>query len=176
MKLIILDRDGVINYDSAHYIKSPQEWLPIPGSLAAIGKLKQLGYQIAIATNQSGIGRGFYSEATLETIHKKMQDALAPYGGAIDLICYCPHHPDDGCNCRKPKPGMLQTITDHFKPTQEAVLFVGDSQSDITAALNFGCQPVLVRTGNGFETAGLLGTLQHIQVYENLLNFVDELA
>lgn len=187
MKLIILDRDGVINFDSEHYIKSPDEWLAIPGSLEAIGQLKQLGYIIAIATNQSGIARGLYSEETLAAIHDKMQMQLAEYGGKIDFIAYCPHHPDDKCNCRKPKLEMLKKIQHYFYDLlysqsinmldfkdhkQKDIYFVGDSYCDIEAAQAMQFVPVLVKTGNGRETVNKLKKHNGIAVYENLAAFV----
>src|SRR3990167_2710758 len=113
MKLVILDRDGVVNYDSEHYIKSPEEWIPIPGSLEAIATLNRKGYTVTIATNQSGIGRGFYNEMQLDAIHQKMQTILKVHQGRIDRVFYCPHFPTQACNCRKPAPGLLQEIASH---------------------------------------------------------------
>lgn len=147
MQLIILDRDGVINYDSEFYIKSPQEWLPIPGSLEAIARLNQAGYQVVVATNQSGVGRGLYDVATLNKIHEKMHTELARVHGKIDAIFYCPHTPDDHCSCRKPKPGLLYQIADHYQISLEGVPLVGDTLRDVEAAYTVGCQPVLVATG-----------------------------
>ncbi len=176
MKLIILDRDGVINYDSEHYIKTPEECLPIPGSLEAIGRLKQLGYTIAVATNQSGIARGLYSELMLQKINQKLQDCAANYQGKIDFFCYCPHHPNDNCNCRKPKIGMFERIQQHFNCSLDNCFFVGDSFSDIEVAKIVGCIPVLVKTGKGKMTLETLGKDNNILVYENLLDFVKHLC
>lgn len=152
-KLIILDRDGVINYDSDAYIKSPEEWIPIPGSLEAIAKLNQAGFKIAVATNQSGVGRGLLTETTLMAIHEKMEQALAKEGGHIDAIFYCPHTPDDQCSCRKPKPGLFYAIANHFNCSLANVPAIGDSLRDVEAALQAGCKPILVQTGKTIDEA-----------------------
>ncbi len=149
MKLIIIDRDGVINYDSDVYIKSPEEWLPIPGSLEAIAELNRAGYQVVVATNQSGIARGLYDLNMLEKIHKKIADELAKLGGRIDEIFFCPHHPDENCECRKPKPGLLYRIQKKYAVNLKDIFFIGDSIRDIQAAQTAGCKPILVLTGNG---------------------------
>ena len=178
LKLIILDRDGVINHDSDHYIKSVQEWQPIAGSIEAIALLKQAGYYVAIATNQSGIARGYYNLDTLQAMHTKMQALLAPYSSAIDYIAFCPHAPDDGCACRKPKAGMLLEIAQHFKADLSQVTLVGDTLSDQGAAQAAGTQFVLVKTGKGQR---VLAARKHtdkprnLQVYENLLDYVQSL-
>lgn len=155
-RLVILDRDGVINYDSIGYVKSPAEWQAIPGSLEAIGYLKKAGLSIAVATNQSGIGRGLYTEDILKKIHNKMTYQLSQLGVSIDFIAFCPHTAEDNCNCRKPKTGMLQQITHHLDIEPTASIFIGDSLKDIDAALAHGCHPILVQTGNGMNVAGLL--------------------
>jgi D-glycero-D-manno-heptose 1,7-bisphosphate phosphatase len=152
MKLVILDRDGVINHDSAAYIKSPEEWKPIPGSLEAIALLSQAGYRVLVATNQSGVGRGLFEMATLNAIHDKMHRALGLAGGRIDGIFYCPHSYDAGCNCRKPKPGMLEEIAHRFGVSLEGVPLIGDSLRDLQAAVAVGAQPILVLTGKGKKT------------------------
>ena len=152
MKLVILDRDGVINQDSPLFIKSPHEWLPIKGSLEAIALLNQLGYTVVVATNQSGIARKLFDENTLHAIHEKMHQAVKACGGCIDAIFYCPHGPNDSCDCRKPKPGLLQQIAKHYKLNLEQVVCVGDSYRDLEAALAAGATPVLVLTGNGRKT------------------------
>jgi D-glycero-D-manno-heptose 1,7-bisphosphate phosphatase len=152
MKLVILDRDGVINYDSAQFIKSPDEWKPIPGSLEAIALLNQSGYRVALATNQSGIGRGLFDMATLNAIHDKMHRALAQLGGRIDALFYCPHAADANCDCRKPKPGMIEEIGRRFAIDLTGVPSVGDSLRDLQAGIPFGVQPILVRTGKGETT------------------------
>jgi len=144
VKLIILDRDGVINYDSPNYIKTPEEWIPIPGSLEAIAQLCQAGFSIAVASNQSGIGRGYYTTATLEAIHQKMLDAAAAAGGKIEKIVYCPHIPSDNCTCRKPKTGLLKIIADYFHCDLNHVPFIGDQMSDVEAAIAAHAIPILV--------------------------------
>jgi D-glycero-D-manno-heptose 1,7-bisphosphate phosphatase len=152
MKLVILDRDGVINQDSANFIKSPNEWIALPGSLEAIALLNQSGYRVAVATNQSGIARGLFDMATLNAIHDKMHRALALLGGRIDAMFYCPHAADDNCHCRKPKTGMIEDIGRRFSVELNQVYGVGDSLRDLQAFADAGCKPVLVRSGKGEET------------------------
>jgi D-glycero-D-manno-heptose 1,7-bisphosphate phosphatase len=152
MKLVILDRDGVINKDSANFIKNPDEWIPIPGSLEAIALLNQHGFRVALATNQSGIARGLFDMVALNAIHDKMHRALAHVGGRIDALFYCPHIPDDNCNCRKPKPGMIEDIGRRFSVDLRHVPAVGDALRDLQTYNEAGCQPILVRTGKGEET------------------------
>lgn len=152
MKLLILDRDGVINEDSDAYIKSVQEWLPIAASIEAIAQLSKAGWTVAVATNQSGIARGYYDLATLDAMHERLRALVAEKGGEVGLIVYCPHGPDDGCSCRKPQPGMLQTIARHYQADLAGVWFVGDSMGDLEAATAVGAQPVLVKTGKGCRT------------------------
>ena len=177
MKLIILDRDGVINEDSDDYIKSPEEWVPIPGSLDAIARLNHAGYSVAIASNQSGIARGYFSLETLAEMSVKLNDILAPLGGRIDAMFFCPHGPKDGCDCRKPKPGMLTEIGNRFQTSLANVLFVGDNINDIKAARAAGAMPVLVKTGKGEQTAGLIAEndSMNIPVYENLADLVNSI-
>lgn len=153
MKLVILDRDGVINFDSAQFIKSPDEWKPIPGSLAAIARLNQAGYRVVVATNQSGIGRGLFDMDTLNAIHDKMLKALAQVGGRIDAIFFCPHTQADDCACRKPRPGMLKDIATRFNADLTGTPIVGDALRDLQAAVAVGAQPILVLTGKGQKTA-----------------------
>jgi D-glycero-D-manno-heptose 1,7-bisphosphate phosphatase len=150
--LIILDRDGVINYDSDEFIKSPDEWIPIPGSLEAIAHLNRAGYQVVVASNQSGLARGLFDLSTLDQIHKKMRDELAQVGGVIEAILFCPHGPDENCLCRKPKPGLLEEIAKRFHSDLAGVPAVGDSERDIEAAQTVGAWPILVRTGKGSQT------------------------
>lgn len=173
-KLIVLDRDGVINVDSADYIKSPEEWLPIEGSIEAIAKLKLAGFKVAIATNQSGIGRGYYNEATLDKMHDKMQGLLAAYKTRIDFIAYCPHKPDDNCNCRKPKAGLFDQIEQGLNVSLNGCIVVGDSLRDLQAGLIKGMTPVLVRTGKGQETQYKPDLPANTQVFNNLSDFVDD--
>jgi D-glycero-D-manno-heptose 1,7-bisphosphate phosphatase len=152
MKLVILDRDGVINYDSDLYIKSPDEWRPIPGSLEAIARLTQWGYRVVVATNQSGIGRGLFVMDKLNAIHDKMIKSVAQAGGRIDAVFFCPHTNADKCGCRKPKPGMLEEIAVRYNADLEGVPAVGDSLRDLEAAVAVGAQPMLVLTGKGKKT------------------------
>lgn len=152
MKLVILDRDGVINYDSEHYIKSPAEWKPLPGSLEAIAKLTQAGYKVVVATNQSGIGRGLFDMDTLNAIHNKMHQAVRDLGGRIDAVFYCPHPADSSCNCRKPRPGMFERIGGCFNVDLKGIPAVGDSLRDLVAAAAVGAAPMLVLTGKGEKT------------------------
>lgn len=156
-RLVILDRDGVINHDSDEFVKSADEWLPIDGSLDAIGRLVQAGFTVAVATNQSGIGRGLMTRSDLERIHDKMSRMVQEAGGAIDLIAYCPHHPDDGCDCRKPLPGLLQQVAGHYGAGLGGVPVIGDSLRDLEAAAAVSARPILVLTGNGVETEQELG-------------------
>jgi D-glycero-D-manno-heptose 1,7-bisphosphate phosphatase len=152
VKLIVLDRDGVINYDSTQYIKSPDEWRPIPGSLEAIARLNHAGFRVVVATNQSGIGRGLFDMATLNAIHEKMHKALALAGGRIDALFYCPHTADAQCECRKPRGGMLREIGLRYGVELTGVPCVGDSERDLKAAEAVGGQPMLVLTGKGERT------------------------
>ncbi|MDA8382862.1 MAG: D-glycero-beta-D-manno-heptose 1,7-bisphosphate 7-phosphatase [Betaproteobacteria bacterium] len=152
MRLVILDRDGVINFDSAKFIKSPDEWKPIPGSLEAIGRLNQAGFRVVVATNQSGVGRGLFDMATLNAIHDKMHKALAAHGGRIDALFYCPHAADSDCGCRKPKPGMYNEIASRYNMDLAGVPAIGDSLRDLEAADAVGAQPILVTTGKGEQT------------------------
>ncbi len=152
MKLVILDRDGVINYDSDQYIKSPDEWRPIPGSLEAIARLTQWGYRVVVATNQSGIGRGLFVMDTLNAIHDKMIRAAAQAGGRIDAVFFCPHTNADNCGCRKPKPGMFEEIAIRYNADLHGVPAIGDSLRDLQAAAAVGAQPMLVLTGKGKKT------------------------
>lgn len=171
--LFILDRDGVINQDSKDYIKSPEEWVPIPGSLHAIARLNQLGYQVVVATNQSGVGRGYYSLDTLRKIHQKMCDQLAEMGGRIDNIYFCPHKPDDGCHCRKPEPGMFEDILRDYGIQPSEAILIGDSLRDIQAAHAVSCRAVLVLTGNGLTVVSEGNIPDNVPVYENLSAVAD---
>jgi D-glycero-D-manno-heptose 1,7-bisphosphate phosphatase len=151
-RLIVLDRDGVINHDSDQFIKSPDEWRPIPGSLEAIARLNHAGYRVVVATNQSGVGRGLLDFSTLSAIHDKMHRALAHVGGRVDAIFYCPHTADSRCECRKPKAGMLREIGVRFNVDMAGVACVGDGLRDLQAAQSVGAQPMLVLTGKGEKT------------------------
>ena len=151
-KLIILDRDGVINFDSDQFSKSPDEWKPIPGSLEAIARLTQADYRVVVATNQSGIGRGLFDMPTLNAIHDKMHKACALLGGRIDAVFFCPHTNDANCGCRKPKSGMLEEIAMRYGANLKGVPAVGDSLRDLQAAARLEAQPILVLTGKGTKT------------------------
>ena len=177
MKLIILDRDGVINEDSDDYIKSPDEWIPIPGSLDAVARLNHAGYSVAIASNQSGIARGYFSLETLAAMSVKMNDMLTPLGGRIDAMFFCPHGPKDGCDCRKPRPGMLIETGNRFQTSLENVLFVGDNINDVKAAQAASAKPVLVKTGKGEQTASLIAenNSMKVPVYEDLADVVNSI-
>lgn len=168
MKLIILDRDGVINEDSDAYIKSPEEWVPIPGSLEAIARLNRAGWTVAVATNQSGVGRGLYDLATLERIHARMNAALAAAGGHVDALYYCPHTPEDHCACRKPLPGLLESIARHYGVSLAGVPAIGDSLRDLQAAAAVGARPILVRTGKGERTLTNPELASDITIYPDL--------
>lgn len=152
MPFVILDRDGVINHDSAEYIKSPEEWIAIPKSLEAIAQLNRAGFRVLVVTNQSGIARGYYDIATLDRIHEKFIHELAAVGGYVDEIFYCPHHPDEKCQCRKPQPGLFHQIEEKYPIDLSQTFFIGDSWSDMHVAKTTGCLPLLVLTGNGKKT------------------------
>jgi D-glycero-D-manno-heptose 1,7-bisphosphate phosphatase len=175
MKLIILDRDGVINFDSDQFIKSPEEWKPIPGSLEAIARLNQAGYRVAVATNQSGIGRGLFDMPTLNAIHDKMHKSLAQVGGRVDAIFFCPHTNDANCECRKPKSGMIEEIAARFGVSLKGVPAVGDSLRDLEAAGRLGAQPYLVLTGKGTKTQAKGGLPAGTLIYPDLASVVSSL-
>ena len=166
--LVILDRDGVINRDSDAFIKSPDEFITLPDSIEAIGKLCRAGFRVVIATNQSGVGRGLFSPEMLERIHAKLISEVKAVGGVIAGIFICPHKPEDNCDCRKPKPGLLQQIAESFSIDLHGVPVIGDSARDLDAAIAADAQPILVRTGNGRKTEETLVKDSEIPVYENL--------
>ncbi|MFN7751756.1 MAG: D-glycero-beta-D-manno-heptose 1,7-bisphosphate 7-phosphatase [Pseudomonadota bacterium] len=176
MKLVILDRDGVINHDSAQFIKSPEEWKPIPGSLEAIARLNQTGYQVVVATNQSGVGRGLLDMATLNAIHDLMHRRLAEVGGQVVAVFYCPHPADAGCSCRKPKAGLFEEIGRRFDVDLSGVPAIGDSLRDLQAAAAVGASPMLVLTGKGTKTRRDGGLPEGTQVYANLAEAVGALC
>ncbi len=176
MKLIILDRDGVINFDSDQFIKCPEEWKPIPGSLGAIARLNQAGYRVVLATNQSGIGRGLFDMATLNAIHDKMHKALAQVGGRIDALFFCPHAADSKCDCRKPKPGMFEEISKRFNMELDGVPAIGDSLRDLQAAVALGAQPILVRTGKGEKTLAAGNLPEGTRIFADLAEAVQHLT
>lgn len=174
-KLVILDRDGVINEDSDAYIKTPGEWVPVPGSIEAMARLTQAGYLVAIATNQSGLARGYFDEITLANIHNLMNDLVESAGGRIDALCYCPHHPDARCGCRKPLPGLLNAIEEALGVSVQGAWYVGDSQKDIDAARLKQCRPLLVRSGKGCGTEARLSDRdrREVCVFDHLAAAVD---
>ena len=174
-RLVILDRDGVINEDSDDYIKSPQEWIPIAGSLEAIARLNHAGVLVAVASNQSGIGRGLFDLDTLNAMHAKFQQALARVGGHVDGIFFCPHTPQDQCECRKPKPGLLHAISGRFGMPLDGIPFIGDSPSDVAAARAVDADPFLVRTGKGERTLTKNPDLAALPVFDDLAGAVDAL-
>lgn len=174
-RLVVLDRDGVVNRDSEAYIKSPDEWQPLPGSLEAIARLSAAGFDVVVASNQSGVGRGLFGEAELDAITAKMNAAIDAAGGRLAAVYYCPHHPDAGCDCRKPKPGLLERIARDFGVSLAGVPVVGDSQRDLDAARAVGARPILVLTGNGERTRAALGPSPEVEIYADLAAVADRL-
>lgn len=174
-KIIILDRDGVINEDSDDYVKSPEEWIPIKGSIEAIAKLSKNNYDVYIATNQSGIARGYYDIEILNKMHEKMRRLVTAEGGTIKEIKFCPHGPDDNCACRKPQNGMFKAISDSNNlKSLDGIYTVGDSQRDLVAGASLGCKTILVKTGKGTRTLKDKKELpEGTQVFEDLSSFVD---
>src|SRR3989338_4932304 len=171
--LIILDRDGVINFDSDNYIKSPDEWIPIPGSIEAIALLTKAKYKMVIATNQAGVNRGKFSLETLQKIHQKMLTTIESSGGKIEKIYFCPHHPDENCDCRKPQPGMFYQIQRDFKIKSDDMIYVGDSLKDYEVAQKIGCTFFLVRTSNGIKKEKTLTPSSKVKIFDDLISFVN---
>jgi len=176
MKLVILDRDGTINEDSEEYIKSPEEWRPIKGSLEAIARLTQADYRVVVATNQSGIAKGLFDTRTLFAIHDTLLRALAPHGGRIDAFFFCPHAPDAGCACRKPQPGMLLEVARRFNVPLDQAYMVGDTQRDLQAAAAALARPVLVLTGKGAQTRAAGSLPPATRVFPDLAAFAAHVA
>lgn len=172
MPFIILDRDGVINYDSDEYIKSPEEWEPIPGSLDAIAQLNRAGFHVLVATNQSGVARGLYDLEMLDQIHEKFIHELASVGGYVEEIFFCPHHPDENCHCRKPKPGLLLRIQEKYPVKMHNTFFIGDSFVDVQAARSAGCMPLLVMTGKGQQALEKYPELLQVPQFTDLAHAV----
>jgi D-glycero-D-manno-heptose 1,7-bisphosphate phosphatase len=178
MRLVILDRDGVINQDSEDYIRTPEQWVPLAGSLEAIARLCRSEYRVVIITNQSGVGRGLFTLDMMNKIHVRMFELIRQKGGEIDALLFCPHAPDAGCNCRKPKPGLFHELARRLRVNMAGVPAVGDSARDLDAAIAAGAQPVLVRSGKGAETAaaierGECERFKDVPVYDDLAAFVD---
>ena len=178
MKLVILDRDGTINADSDDFVKTADEWVPLPGSLEAIAKLNHAGWHVVVVSNQSGLGRGLFDVASLNAMHARMHKLLAAHGGRIDAVFYCPHSPDEACTCRKPLPGLFEQVGERYGIDLKGVPCVGDSLRDVQAGAAVGCEPHLVLTGKGAQFRGVAlpvtfppGTVVH----ENLAAFADVL-
>jgi D-glycero-D-manno-heptose 1,7-bisphosphate phosphatase len=177
IRLVILDRDGVINRDSREFVKNTDEWVPLPGSIGAIAEMSRAGYTVAVASNQSGLARGLFDRNALRAMHRKLRRLVAAEGGRIDRIVVCPHGPDEHCHCRKPKPGLLQRLARHYETTLESVPVVGDSLRDLQAAAAAGAKPVLVRTGNGEATASRLpDNLDSVPIFDDLAAFAATLT
>ncbi len=180
-KWLILDRDGVINYDSDEFIKSPEEWRPLPGSLEAIAALNAQAYRIVVISNQSGLARGLFDLNTLNAIHHKFKTLLKQKGGRIERIYFCPHGPDDHCACRKPLPGLFNQFAEEFNVNLDEIYSVGDSVRDLEATRDSGARSVLVRTGKGEQSEKSLialpedDPLHHVPIYNDLASFVDQL-
>lgn len=182
MALLILDRDGVINEDSDDYIRSLEQWHPVPGSIEAIARASKAGFRVAIATNQSGLSRGYFTLDDLEKIHQRLYDLVEQQGGNIAGIFYCPHLPNEGCNCRKPATGLLQAIESELEESPAGAWFIGDSLKDLQAARAYGCYPALVTTGKGQDTAAKLADPAvdlanpgKVPIFSNLTAAVDAL-
>ncbi len=177
MKIVVLDRDGVINKDSDEYIKSDEEFIPIEGSIDSIARLSQAGFKVTLATNQSGLARNLFDEDALSAVHHKLCSMVTDTGGKIDGIFYCPHLPGENCKCRKPETGLLQQIENKFACSLAGSFFVGDSFKDIETALRFACKPILVRTGRGRITEGKVRREQSLDIptFDNLASAVSQI-
>jgi D-glycero-D-manno-heptose 1,7-bisphosphate phosphatase len=179
MKIVILDRDGTINEDSADYVKSPSEWQPLPGALEAIARMNHAGWHVVVATNQSGLGRGLFDVASLNAMHAKMHSMLAAVGARVDAVFYCPHGPEEACRCRKPEPGLFEQIAERYGVDLKDVPAVGDSQRDLVAAVTAGCEPHLVLTGKAAALQGRdlpEGYPAHTVVHSDLGAFAEYLV
>jgi D-glycero-D-manno-heptose 1,7-bisphosphate phosphatase len=168
VRLIVLDRDGVINRESRNFIRGPAEWIPLPGSIQAIADLTAAGFTVVVATNQSGVGRGLFTAETLSAIHARTTSAIEAAGGRLAGIFFCPHRPEDGCECRKPQPGLLRQIEAHFGTSLRGQPVIGDSHRDLEAAWQVGARAILVRTGNGAVTEERLDTTAPVNVFPDL--------
>jgi len=175
LELLLLDRDGVINADSPNYIKSPEEWIALPGALEAIVRLQQ-HVRVAVCTNQSGVGRGLFDEAILAEIHDKMNSGIESLGGQAVDVFYCPHRPDIGCNCRKPAPGLLLAAMGAYQTNAACTVYVGDSEKDLLAAMQAQCRSVLVLTGNGGATLNAPAAGQADRISRSLATVPDDLG
>ena len=168
IRLVVLDRDGVINRESPDFIRRPEEWIPLPGSIGAIADLTRAGFTVVVASNQSGVGRGLFSAATLAAIHDRMNRTVEAAGGRLDGIYFCPHRPEDACECRKPLPGLLRQIEARYGITLRGTPAIGDSSRDLEAAWRVGARAILVRTGNGPETERRLEAGAAVEVFPDL--------
>ncbi|MBL8200969.1 MAG: D-glycero-beta-D-manno-heptose 1,7-bisphosphate 7-phosphatase [Chromatiales bacterium] len=168
IRLVVLDRDGVINRESRHFIRRPEEWIPLPGSVEAIAELTHAGFTVVVASNQSGVGRGLFSGDMLAAIHERMTQTVEAAGGRLDGIWFCPHRPEDACECRKPRPGLLRQIEAHYGVTLQGIPAIGDSYRDLEAAWRVGARAMLVRTGNGQETERRLAPDAVVEVFPDL--------
>lgn len=178
MKLVILDRDGTINHERDDYIKSSEEWVPLPGAMEAIARLNHAGWHVVVATNQSGIGRGLFDMAALNAMHAKMHQILARHGARVDAVFFCPHTPEDQCSCRKPQPGLFNMIGERFGVSLDGVPMVGDLPRDVLAAQSVGCEPHLVRTGQAAsmteaELVALRRQVPDLTIHPDLSSFAD---
>lgn len=178
MKLVILDRDGTINHERDDYVKSPEEWVPLPGAIEAIARLNHAGWHVVVATNQSGIGRGLFDMAAVNAMHAKMHQMLARHGGRVDAVFFCPHTPEDQCACRKPLPGLFKMIGERFNVSLEGVPMAGDLPRDVLAAQSVGCEPHLVRTGHAAsmteaELVDLRRQVPDLTIHPDLSAFAD---
>ena len=167
-RLIVLDRDGVINRESSTFIRNPAEWLPLPGSVQAIADLTAAGFEVVVATNQSGVGRGLFTAATLAAIHERMTKTIEAAGGKLAGIFFCPHRPEDNCECRKPRAGLMRQIEAQFGTSLRDQPVIGDSCRDLQAAWAVGARAMLVRTGNGAVTEGRLDADKTVEVFPDL--------
>ncbi len=175
-RLLILDRDGVINADSDAYIKSTDEWDPLPGSIEAIARLSNKGFLVAIASNQSGLARGLFTFSQLNAMHRKLRDLVSEQGGRIEVIAFCPHAPGENCPCRKPRPGLLQEIASRLSISLIGAPFVGDSLSDLESARSVGMRPWLVKSGKGAKTLHAnRARLKGVRIFEDLRAVADHL-
>jgi D-glycero-D-manno-heptose 1,7-bisphosphate phosphatase len=168
VRLVVLDRDGVINRESPDFIRRPEEWIPLPGSIEAIADLTRAGFTVVVASNQSGVGRGLFTAATLVAIHDRMNRAVEAAGGRLDGIYFCPHRPEDACECRKPLPGLLRQIEAHYGVPLRGTPAIGDSYRDLEAAWRVGARAILVRTGNGAEAERRLEAGAAVEVFADL--------
>lgn len=175
MKLVILDRDGVINEDRDDFVKNTMEWQPLPKSCDAIANLTQAGWRVVVATNQSGIGRGLFDVNALNAMHEKMHRLVGQAGGRIDAVLFCPHVTGDNCGCRKPMPGMIEQIAERFNARFEGLPMIGDSLRDLQAIAAVGGRPLLVKTGKGLRTLEKGGLPAGTQVFDNLFAAADYL-